>query len=83
VTPRDYSYAGHFCRAHVWWYGTGAVITGRLAGEFVAKVFDETASEQLVDEWARALAHEGRWPREQNAQTGRTWLDLPAIREVV
>lgn len=78
-TRREYKLNGKFCRAHVWWFDTGAVITGRLAGELVAKVFDESDSDEHVYEWACSLAYDGRWPRETNPQTGTTLLDLHPV----
>lgn len=67
----DYSLLGRYARADVHWFGTGAVLTGHLAGELVCRVFGGEDCEKTVFAWAKALAFEGRWPRE---------LDLTPVR---
>ena len=79
LEKQPYTFAGPFCRATVYHFGTGAVIVGSLAGELVAKVFHESDSDAHVESVAKALAYDGVWPREVNPQTGSTWLDLPAV----
>lgn len=77
---KDYSLLGQYCRADVRYFGSGAVLTGHLAGESVAKVFSESDDPQLVFDVAYALAFEGRFQRPVSPRSGITLLDLPAVQ---
>lgn len=78
----SYTLLGPFCRADVRWYGTGAVLTGHLAGTSVAKVFGESDSEALVFAWASALAFHGVFPREVKPRSGSTGQWAPVLMEL-
>jgi len=78
----SYTLAGPFARADVRWYGTGAVLTGHLAGERVCRVFGGNDSEREVFAWASALAFLGKWPVEVPARSGRTGQWAPVLMEL-
>lgn len=78
----SYTLAGPFARADVRWYGTGAVLTGHLAGTLVAKVFGGSDSEREVFAWASALAFSGVWPVEVPARSGSTGQWTPVLMEL-
>jgi hypothetical protein len=66
----------------VHWYGTGAVLTGHLAGKLVCRVFGGDDNERTVFEWAKALAFSGVWPREVEARSGTTGQWTPVLLEL-
>lgn len=78
----SYTLAGPFARADVRWYGTGAVLTGHLAGERVCRVFGGSDSEREVFAWASALAFNGVWPREVKPRSGTTGQWAPVLMEL-